>query len=305
MSLPIFKETDLRAFRAKMYETKYQLPEIEQFNLPVAQESMAGAEDISFDLHVTRGIAHFAGANETNVPLVQESTIRTVLPQQYMILGYDLTIAETMASTKSGKLPEINERRMKAVRQGIADASNVLGLRGSAAGAILGNMTPPKSGHEGLYNHSKALSVALSSPGAWTAATPAEKIFKDLMGLLNAVKQNSKSAENPNILVLPALQMDLAELNFFANTSMSAIEKLRMIRPDVRMFRSDTLGTAGAGNGTRVVAMDSSQVERIMAAPFQVLDPQSVGYKIVFPAFAMSGGVLLPYPKSLAYMDGV
>jgi hypothetical protein len=304
MSNPFFQGEQLRAFVTQLYETKYPLPEIELMGLPLVQGANAGADDVAFDIVEGRGRAKFASLNETSLPLVNQSVRRTTLPMESQELAYDFSNMEMLAMS-TGNMPMLSEMRARNARQGIADLQNVLACFGSnIPAALLPNNSRPRDGHQGLYNHSLASTVALASAGTWATKT-AENIYKDMKALIDSIPNLTRSIEFPTVVVIPNAQLRASENVFFLNTSMPAIEKLRMARPNIRIVGSELLSTAGAGGTARMVAFDASQVSRLLAVQFAAWEPQRVGLTMSIPCYGISGGVLAPYPKSIAYMDGI
>lgn len=142
----------------------------------------------------------------------------------------------------------------------------------------------------------------------WSSKSP-DKILRDLREIVSAVVDGTNTVELPDTVLLPPAQYDLIAgtprsegsdktiLQFFLETS-----------PYIRnVDQWHRLKGAGEGGVDRMVCYrrDPSAVRLVLPIQFEALPPQEVNYAFKVPCQATCGGVVSPYPKSIAYGDGI
>ena len=164
----------------------------------------------------------------------------------------------------------------------------------------------------GLFSFTKGgVGNPLSFPdptGTWDTLTP-DEVLAQLHGIASLIVTNSNEVEVPDTILLP-----IDRYNLIANTRMGVSSDTTILTQFLRtspyitdVMMSHKLATAGAGGTRRMVCYkrDPSKLEALIPQEFEQLAPQQKDYQIVTPCHSRIGGVVLYYPKSMAYGDAI
>lgn len=152
--------------------------------------------------------------------------------------------------------------------------------------------------------------VALVTPatGTWSGASP-DQILADLLKFERAVFTASLGTEQPNAMALAPDSYGIAMAARLPNTTVSVLDYF--LQKSLYVKQIDfwpLLATANAGgNGPRAVCYrrDPRKVELVLPFEFLQLPPEVRNFAFVINTEMRTGGTVIRYPGSMAYMDGL
>jgi hypothetical protein len=152
--------------------------------------------------------------------------------------------------------------------------------------------------------------VALVTPatGTWSTASP-DQVLADLTKFERAVFANSLGIEQPNAMALAPDSYGIAMTARLPNTDISVLDyflRKSLYVKQVEYWPQLALANAG-GNGPRAVCYrrDPTKLELVLPFEFLQLPPEVKNYAFVVNTEMRTGGTVIRYPGSLAYMDGL
>lgn len=281
----------------RTYDKKY--PDLKaRLFLPVNTEIPTGAESFVWRAFDYAGMAKIIANFADDLPLVDVIAAEVAQKLKSVGDGYSYSIQDLRASAMAGT--NLDTKRASAARKVIDNTIEQIAAIGNSA-----------AGLPGFLNNANV--TVLSAPGDiqgnWPALTP-KQILADLNAIVDKMVVTSKEAFKPNTLLLPTSRYRL-----IASTTMSDLDQRTILdvflanSPDITNVDSWTyLETADtAGTGPRAVAYnrDPEYVELVIPQEFEQLPPQAVNLAFKVPCHARIGGVVIYYPLSVIYADGI
>lgn len=165
-----------------------------------------------------------------------------------------------------------------------------------------------KVGTTGFLNNAN---VPLVTPitGSWATAT-ADQIVADLDKLVNSIVTGSNGIHMPDTLLFDIASF--TKLNGMQRSVASDVTILRWYLNNNAFIKNIDhwylLSKAdAAGTGPRVVCYQRSPDVLALVIPqeFEQFPPQVKNLSFFVPCHARIGGVKIPYPLAIAYMDGI
>jgi len=165
----------------------------------------------------------------------------------------------------------------------------------------------------GLANLDVALGVGTSAKqttGFWSAQTDPSAILKDVVQMASDISNNTGGDHTGNTLAL-----DLPSFNYIRFTKLASSANpsdqsiLQYLLKNVDGLTSivgwNRLNTACAGGHSRAVMYDRTPdvLFHIMAQPLEIFPPQQKGLTFESLLHMRWGGVRVPRPKAITYMD--
>ena len=168
------------------------------------------------------------------------------------------------------------------------------------------------SGLKGFYNADNISEVVLSGDGSGSSKTfaskDADKIIRDIMRLPTQVHDVSNGVETIDTILLPLAQWNLLSNTRIPNTGLNLREWIIKNNPHIKKIDWEaSLKTAGAGNTTRMMGYryDPNALTLEVPQEFTMRPVQEKGLELLVPCWMSSGGVLVYYPLSIVYADGI
>lgn len=290
---------EIEFIKAVTYDIKYRaLKALELF--PISTEANTGATEITWRQFRGFGKAKIGGEYGNEYPKADvagaEFTYK-IVPVQ---MGYQYSIQEIRESQMSGK--RLDQRRAAFARRAVDQAINDVALIGDAGTNISGFLSYP-----GIS------SITLPATGAgssktWASKTP-DQIIYDITTLIEGVWVTTNGVEYPDTLLIPTA--DFAQI---ATTRITAVDSETilsfLLRTSPWIKTVDWLvELAGAGvsgsNRSMVFVRDDMHLSLEIPQPFEQFDPQQNGFVFDIPCHARTAGLLVYYPLSVGYGDGV
>lgn len=167
-----------------------------------------------------------------------------------------------------------------------------------------------ETGLTGLANNADVDTVSPVN-GGWETETDAMKILEDLLVLERAAYNDSNGVEFVDTLLIPQIlfgklsTMPLSSqvptvsvLDYFRQKSM-------FIKNVEAVWRLNTADAAGTGPRAIVYRRDPSKLQGIVPIEFEQFPPQPQALMFDVFCHARCGGVVIRYPGSARYMDGI
>lgn len=294
-----FFARQLEYVKAKTYDVMY--PELKARKiLPVSFEAGPGAKTITYRQYDQVGVAKIIVSYAKDLPRADVKAKEFVGQVRSLGMSYGWDIMEIRHAAFAG-VP-LEQRRANAAKRGILQQENTI--------AMLGDAT---SGLNGFLNNANMTQVTLPADGTGATTTfstkTADLIVRDLNSIANKPIAVSKGVESPDTLLLPITQYtyiastprsttsDTTILNFFLqnNPFVKSVDWL------------NELAAAGAGATDRAIAYRRDPDKLTLEVPqdFEQFPVQQRGLEYIVPCHSRCGGVLIYYPLSIAYADGI
>ena len=167
-------------------------------------------------------------------------------------------------------------------------------------------------GLSGLLNQSNTNTYTAITKDAggttWNTATP-DEIVADLNGAVNKIVSDSLEIEQPDTVLLPLSAYTLISSKRMGDgDSTTILQHFLKNSPYIKSVEATHKSeTIGSGTSRRMVTYrrDPNKLSGIMPQPFEQLPPQTEGFEVVTNCHARTAGVVVFYPKSIAYTDGI
>lgn len=293
----IFFSKELEAVKAKSYDVLY--PEYKATKvLPVSSDVDPGAETIKYEQYDEVGQATMLASYSQDVQRADVKGKEFRVPVKGMASAYGYSLQEIRAAKMAGK--PLEQKKANAARRAIEILQNSvaffgdsgLGLAGFLNHANIGEYTTPDG---------------VSTDPEWDTKT-ADEILADMNGLANKVVENSKGVHQPDTMLLPLTRYGLVSTKRIPDTNVTILKFFLETNPHIKNVDwLNELETAGAGNSKRamVYKKDKDMVSLEIPQPFEQLAPQEKGFEFIVHCHQRTGGVICPYPLSVAFADNI
>lgn len=278
----------------KTYDILYPEFKARSF-LPLDSEVEPGASTYTYRQFDEVGFAKMVSNYADNIPDVTMFGKEFTASCHSMVVGYSYSIQDL--------------RRAQMARMPLTDNLARIAKRAVEAKidttAAFGDST---LGFTGFLNNAN---VPLISPitGTWSTAT-SDQICADLDKLVNSIMITTKGVHQPDTLLLDISSFLL--LNSKQRSLASDKNILRWYLDNSPFIKNIDhwylLSTANAaGNGPRAVCYMRSKdvISLVIPLEFEQFPPQVKNLSFFVPCHARIGGVKVPYPLAVAYMDGI
>lgn len=289
---------ELEYIKAKTYDTKYKNLKAKML-IPVDTSADSGASQITFQRYTKVGIAKIISDYADDSPRV-DIYGDEVSKKVYRIgnsYGWDRD--EIRRSRMAGK--KLDQRRANASKRASDEKVNKIAWLGDSSYNINGLINYP-----GITEYT--VPVGASTSKLWSTKTP-DEILEDLWKIVDAVVSSTNGVEIPNTMLLPVTQYNLIAntrvtdgdtntiLNYFLDNS-PYIEKIEWLTE---------LKGAGAGGTDRymVYPKDPDHLTLEIPLPYTTLPPEQKGYGFEILTETKTAGVMVYYPLSIAFGDGI
>lgn len=295
----IFFARELEHLKSKTYDKKF--PELKaRLLFPVDFSSNAGAETITYEQHDQVGIAKIISNYADDLPRADvkgkefTSRVRTIAS------SYGYNYDEIQAAKMAGR--PLKERKANAAKRANMVLENKIAFFGDATHNI-----------QGFLDNPNLPEVTLAADGAGSATTFVSKtaiqIIRDVTSLFTAVHDNSKGIEVASTLMLPVNQLNLMANKIIDNANgMSVMKWIMENNPHIKdMIWVNEMKGSGAGGTDKMVAYrrDPDALTMEIPSEFKQLPVQEKNLEFKVPVHQRFGGVLVYYPLSVAFADGI
>lgn len=293
-----FLARQLEQIRARSYDIKYAPLDAVSF-LPVDTEISNGVEAVTYRQYEMFGMAKIVADYANDFPTANVIAREFTSKVKSLGASYQYSIQEMRAAQFSG-VP-LEQRKANAARRGIDQMHNTLARVGSSADGLLGFLN---------QSNTTTFSVPNGAAGTatWVTKTP-DEIVADMFDIAQGIVTSTKGVEIPDTILLPLAQHGLVSTRRMGDGSDATIlEYFLKASPWVKsVLPWHELAGAGVGPTDRMVCYrkDPDALQYIMPVPFEQFAPQEQGMVMKTHCHARSGGVVVYYPLSISYGDGI
>jgi len=293
-----FFRRQLEYIKSQTYDTKYK--QLKAFSLiPISTEAPSGADTITFRRFSGIGYAKIIADYVHDFPRVDVFGEEETIKVRSMGDSYGYSIKEIRRSQMAGT--NLDQRRADAARRAMDELTNTLSWRGDSTYSINGLIDYP-----GITEYT----VPLGAGGfkLWNTKTP-DEIVADLSGIVTAVIDPTNGREAPDTMIMP-----IEQYQYITNTRMtgdSAKTILTFFLENNQFIKTVDwvveLKGAGAGGTDRFMVYEKSPRNLTQELPqmFEQFPEQWKGMEAVIHCHAETAGVVVYYPLSVAYGDGI
>lgn len=293
-----FFRRQLEYIKSQTYDTKYK--QLKAFSLiPISTEAPSGADTITFRRFSGIGYAKIIADYVHDFPRVDVFGEEETIKVRSMGDSYGYSIKEIRRSQMAGT--NLDQRRADAARRAMDELTNTLSWRGDSTYSINGLIDYP-----GITEYT----VPLGAGGfkLWNTKTP-DEIVADLSGIVTAVIDPTNGREAPDTMIMP-----IEQYQYITNTRMtgdSAKTILTFFLENNQFIKTVDwvveLKGAGAGGTDRFMVYEKSPRNLTQEFPqmFEQFPEQWKGMEAVIHCHAETAGVVVYYPLSVAYGDGI
>ncbi len=286
----------LEAVKTRTYDTKYKNLKAKLF-LPTSSEAPSGADFIVWYSFSKAGQAKVIADYANDFPRVDVYAEENQSKIKSLGDSYGYALKEIRRAQMAGV--DLNTRRANTARRAIEELIDDLAWNGDKAFNI-----------QGFLDYPGITEYTLPDPGSgidWASKTP-DNIVADLTGLMSAVSVPTKGREEVNMILLPRTQFNQIKNTRMTDGNDKTIYTYFLTNnPGVQIEVLDLLSTAGTGSTTRMMGYtkDPNNVTLELPQPFEQLEQDKKGMEYVIPCHAEMGGIIVYYPQSVAFADGL
>lgn len=294
-----FFKRQLEFIKSQTYDVKYK--ELKATTLiPVSTEAPNGADTITFRRFSKIGFAKIVSDYANDFPRVdivgeeQQAFVRSLGD------SYGYSVKEIRRAQMAGL--NLNARRAETARRAIDELINDIAFSGDTDYNLQGLIDYPGITEYTVPND------GTGSSKLWSTKTP-DQIVRDVTGMLDAVVDTTNGRESPDTLILP-----LSQYLIIANTRMTdgndktIMTYIKENNPFIKKIEWIVeLKSAGAGSTDRMMIFpsDPRNLTLEIPQPFEQFTPQQKGMEFEVPCHAETAGVIVYYPLSIAFGDGI
>lgn len=278
--------------------------------IPVKTGVPSGAEAHTFTEVKAYGKASIVHNYATDFPSTE------VQGTQYsqMIRSLGGSYQYSVQDVRAAQLTKINMPTEKAIanRDQMERLLDGLVLTGDTNSNLIGLNSPSLVANFNAVAKKTAgttwLAGAVASP-----TTIAAEILADVRALFSAIPVATLNKHRANTLVVDTATYNFlafTERGFGSNSLSDSTTLLQYLLSNVPGLQQivcwPRLDAAGAGGKSRIFAMDRNPnvIYQVLPQDFEQFPPQARGLAFIINCHMRWGGVVCPYPKAIAYMDG-
>lgn len=295
-----FFKRQLEYIKTKTYDEKYKKLKYPDL-IPISTEASNGASEITWRSYKGVGFAKIISDYANDFPRVdtigEEHTIKPRgIGDSY---GYSI---EEIRRAQFARI-NLNQRRATMARRAIEEKLNTIAFSGDDDYNLNGLIDYPGITEYTVPNDGTGTSKL------WSTKTP-DQIVRDMAGIVTlGVIDNTNGVEIPDTMVMPIEQYEyIANTRMTDGTDKTIMKFFLENNPHIKNIEWLTeLKGAGAGGTDRfmVYTKDPNNLTFEIPQMFEQFSPQQKGMEFQVPCHAKTGGVIIYYPLSVAFGDGI
>lgn len=295
----IFFARELEFVKSQVYDIKF--PELKaRLLFPIDFTVNAGAQTITYEQYSQVGIAKIISNYADDLPRADVKGTEFTSRVRTIASSYGYNYDEVQAAAMAGK-PLATKKANSAKRAHMVLENRI---------AFFGDSTHNIPGFLSNANFSE---VTLAADGTGSSklfsTKDADKMLRDLNSLFTMVHTVSNGVEHADTLLVPISIFNLMAVTRIANTGISVMKWFLENSPHCKeVIWVNELKNAGTG-GTidKMVAYrrDPMALEMIVPSEFKQLPVQEKNLEYLVPTHHRFAGVLVYYPLSVAWAEGL
>lgn len=301
-----FFARELEYIKSKSYDIEF--PEMKAFkHIPISTEAGEGAQAITYAQFEEVGMARVIESYADDLPRADITGKEYTTQVKSIGVSYGYSVQEIRAAIYVGR--SLTQRQANAARRANDQKINRLAWFGDDVYNILGLLNTPNIPVSLVPNDGVGASTL------WTTKTP-DQILRDLNMITNSIPQLTKGVEMPNTVLLPIEQYtQIASTPRSTTSDTTILEYFIQNNPFVTTVDwVPELTGAGiqtdppGGLNTNVFIVFDKNPDKLtmeIPMPFTQYPPQERGLEFVVPCESRYGGIIVYYPLSLAFGEGI
>lgn len=296
----IFFARELEFIKSKTYDIKFPFLKARTL-FPISYEAGEGAETITYEQYDQVGMAKIISNYADDLPRADVKGKEFTSKVRTIASSYGYNYDEIQAAKMAGK--PLVERKANAAKRAHMILENKIAFFGDVTHNIQGFLTNPNL---------QEVTIAADGVGALktfaSKVTTPDKIIRDIASLFTAVHDISKGVETADTLMLPLNQYNLLFNTRLPDSDMSVAKWVLENNPHLKeIVWVDELKTAGVGSSAKMVAYrrDPDALTMEIPSEFKQMPVQEKNLEYIVPTHHRFAGVLIYYPLSVAYADGI
>lgn len=294
-----FFKRELEVVKSQTYDVKYK-PNKAFSLFPISSEAGVGATEITWRQFTRVGMAKMVSDYAMDFPRVDIYGAEYSVKPKGIGVAYGYSIEEIRRAQMAG-LP-LETRRAETARRAIEDKMNTIAFNGDAGTNLKGFID-----YTGITEYTVA-SGGTGNTKTWSTKT-ADQILDDMNGIVHGVVSATNGIEQPDTMLMPLEQYNLISTKRLGTDSDTTVLEyfLKTNRYIKRIEWLTELKTAGADDTARVMVYvnDASHLTLEIPLMFEQYEADKKGMSYEIPCYAKTAGMIIYYPASVAYMDGV
>lgn len=289
----------LEAVKSQTYDVKFK--QNKAFSLfPISTDAGVAAADITWRQFTRVGMAKMVSDYAQDFPRVDVYGVEYSVKPKGVGAAYGYSIEEIRRAQMAG-IP-LETRRAEAARRAIDDKLNSIAFNGDAATNL-----------KGFINYAGTTEYTVASGGTggtktWSTKT-ADQILADMHGIVHGVVSATNGIEQPDTMLLPLEQFNLISTKRLGDGSDETVMSyfLKTNRYVKRIEWVTELKTAGDSSTARMMVYVNDPMHLTWEIPLMFeqyeADKKAMAYEI--PCYAKTAGIVVYYPASISYSDGI
>ncbi len=292
-----FFKRQLEYVKSQTYDTKYKNLKASSL-IPVSTDTPSGADTITYRSFSKIGLAKIISDYANDFPRVDVYAEEKQAKVRSAGDSYGYSIKEIRRSQMAGT--NLDQRRAEAARRAMEELMDDIAWNGDSDYGLQGFINYP-----GIID----FTVPAGDGGVpWNVKTP-DEIVADVTGIISAIATATNAREIPDTLLLP-----LEQYLLIANTRMTDGNDKTILtyilenNPFLQTIEwVNELAEAGDGGTDRMMVYSRNPMNLTLEIPqpFEQFAPQQKGMVFEVPCHQETGGVIIYYPLSVAYGDGI
>lgn len=293
----IFTENQLKEMDRTLYETKF--PEIRFRDFLPTRQINPGAMVYSYKMYTKYGVAKWISDYSSNLPRAGVKAVEFFRN----IKGFGIAFGWSVQEIRSAMMANepLEDMEAMAARRGAEEFFDTVARNGDSELGLLGLLNQTNTTSYTVPN-------GVSGSAEFRHKTP-DEVVADLHGIANNIVSTTRDVEKPDTLILPTEQFtDISSRRMGDGDSTTILKHFLASSPYIKNVASwHHLASAGAGGTDRMVCYrrDRANLEMIIGQEFETFPPQTKNLAIEVPCHARTGGVVVRYPLSISYGDGI
>lgn len=293
-----FMTKALEAVRSTTYDIKY--PELLGRSLvPVDTSLDPGTEVVTYMQFDSFGVAKFIANYADDLPRADVAVKEFSSRVRGIGASYGYSIQDLRAA-QMAKVP-LPQKKADAARRAIEEGIDRIARLGDTTLGLLGLLNQPNAS---VYT----IPLGVSGFADWSRKTP-DEIIADMNGPQNFIYDSTNGVELADTMILPNAAYALISSKRMGDGSDTTILDFFLANsPWVKtVLPWYACKTAGVGNVGRMVTYrrNANALQLVIPQDFEQFPPQAKNLELVTPCHARSGGVIVYYPLSICYADGI
>lgn len=294
-----FFKRELEVVKSATYDVKFK--QNKAFSLfPISSEGGAAAAEITWRQFTRVGVAKMVSDYANDFPRVDIYGVEYSVKPKGIGAAYGYSIEEIRRAQMAG-LP-LETRRAETARRAIEDKLNYIAFNGDSATNLVGFIN-----YSGISEYTVA-SGGTGGTKTWSTKT-ADQILADMHGIVNGVVAATNGIEQPDTMLMPLAQYNLISTKRLGDGSDETVMSYFMkTSPYIKRIEWVTeLKTAGSGSTARIMVYpnDPSHLTWEIPLMFEQYEADKKGMTYEIPCYSKTAGMIIYYPSSVAYADGV